>query len=108
MKVDQLNIGCDAANGHIAVGAERTFATASDDSGNVSAVAILVVGPASQRIVVVHDAIMPLRVLQIIHTMDATVDDSDCYACSIKPEIPSIVCQHADGGIVHLIGDRAV
>src|SRR5437667_8169049 len=108
MKVDQFDVGCDAANGHITIGTGRIFATSPDDSGNVSAVTILVVASATERIEVVYDPVVPLRVLQIVHTMDATIDDSDSHACSIKTEVPSVVCQHAYVSIVHLIGDGAI
>src|ERR1700758_4712198 len=108
MKVQQFNVGGDAANGHITIGTDRIFATPADDPGHVSTMTILVVGSATQRIEVVNDPIMPLRVLQIVHTMDATIDDSDSHASSIKAEVPGIVCQHSYGSIVHLIGNGAI
>src|SRR5579864_3015864 len=108
MKVDQFDVGCDAPNGHITTGTDRIFATPADNPGNVSAMTILVVGSTTQRIEVVNDPIMPLRVLQIVHTMDATIDDSDSHTSSLKAEVPGIVCQHSYGGIVHVIGDGAI
>src|ERR1700757_4277603 len=108
MKVDQFNVGRDAANGHVTIGTGRIFATPADDCGNVSAMTILIVTSPTQSIDVVNDPIMPLRVLQIVYTMDATIDDSDSHTSSIKAEIPGIVCQHSYGSIVHLIGDGSI
>ena len=58
MKVDDIYIWCDPANGHVTIGADGIFTASPDDSGDVSAMAVLVISPATQGIVVEHDSIM--------------------------------------------------
>src|ERR1700757_1888129 len=108
MKVDQFNVGRDAANGHVTIGTGQFFPPPADDSGNVSAMTILIVTSPTQSIDVVNDPIMPLRVLQIVYTMDATIEDMDSHTNSHKPGVPGIVCQPSYGSIVHLIGDGSI
>src|SRR5579864_4323770 len=108
MEVDDLHIRCNSSNGHITVGADGIFAASPDDSGDVSAMTVLVIGSATERIEVVDNSIMSLRVLQVVYTMHATVDDCYSNAGSVQTQAPCVVCQHADCCIIHLPGDDPI
>lgn len=108
MEVNDLHIWCDSANRHVTVGADGILAASPNDSGDVSAVTVLVVRTPTERIVVVDDSIMSLGVLQVVHPVDTTVNDGDGDSGSVIAKTPCVVGQHAHGCIIHLPCDGPI
>src|ERR1051325_8588861 len=103
MEVDDLHVRSDAANGHVTVGAKGIFTASPNDTGDVSAMTVLIIGSATERVVIVDNAIVSLRVFQVLHTMDTTINDGYADSGSVIAKTPCVVGQHAHGCIVHLL-----
>src|SRR5262249_19336832 len=108
MEIKDLHIWRNTPDADVTVGAEGILATSSNDSSDVSTVAVLIVVSAAQGVEVVNDSIVSLRVLQVVHTVNAAINNRHGHPRAVEAEVPGIVCQHSNGCVVHLPRDGPI
>src|SRR6185369_9284642 len=108
MKIDDFGIGRHPANHQVAARTCTILAIAPDYAGNVRTMAVAIVRAATERVVVVDDSIMALRILQILCTVHSTIDNSNSDTGAVQAKAPRIGRDYRFRGVIQMALNYAV